>query len=32
MTVAIKPGHRGERGVSRNTIVQGMSDVSTYLW
>jgi hypothetical protein len=25
-TVANKPGHRGERGISRNTIVQGMPD------
>jgi hypothetical protein len=28
MTVANKPGHRGERAISRNTIVRGMPDVS----
>ena len=27
-TVAIKPGHRGERAISRQTIVQGMPDCS----
>jgi predicted metal-dependent hydrolase len=26
MTVARKPGHRGERGISRKTIAQGMPD------
>jgi len=26
MTVARKPGHRGEREISRKTIAQGMSD------
>jgi hypothetical protein len=27
-TVAKKPGHRGERGISRKTIARGMPDVS----
>jgi hypothetical protein len=27
-TVARKPGHRGERGISRKTIARGMPDVS----
>jgi hypothetical protein len=31
-TVAIKPGHRGERAISLKTIAQGMPDVSAYLW
>src|SRR5258708_16914301 len=28
MTVARKPGHRGERAISRKTIARGMPDVS----
>ena len=31
-TVAKKPGHRGERAISRKTIARGMPDVSAYLW
>jgi hypothetical protein len=30
-TVANKPGHRGERVISRHTIVQGMPDVAANL-
>jgi len=31
-TVARKPDHREERGVSRNTIAQGMPECSANLW
>jgi len=31
-TVANKPGHRGEHGISRNTIVQGKPDCAVNLW
>ena len=31
-TVTTKPGHRGEREVSRKTIAQGKLAVPVYLW
>jgi hypothetical protein len=31
-TVAKKPVHRGDHGVSRNAIVQGVPDVLANLW
>jgi hypothetical protein len=32
MTVANKPGHRGEREISRKTIAQGRPGVPVNLW
>jgi hypothetical protein len=32
MTVAIKPGHRGEREISRKAIAQGRPGVPVNLW
>ena len=31
-TVAKERGHRGEHEGNRNTVAQGMSDCSAYLW